>query len=104
MTTWPSDIPHDLDLAMEEVDASAADAGDWLEIVVAWMDGHRVRHTADVRRSIIGGLSALDGWIASASNADRWTVIKENLEAWEIEAPDTLPPRPEIGFYEGRYG
>jgi hypothetical protein len=42
------------------------------------------------------GLAALDERRDAASDADRWSVIKEWLERHDVPAPERLPSAPEI--------
>ena len=45
---------------------------------------------------LAAGFAELDCRRASVADSDRWLVIKEWLEKHGIEAPDSLPVRPEI--------
>ena len=101
---WPSDIPADLDRLMDWLDAPSIDAGEWFDLVTSWLDEHKVTLPSSARQMMIAGLRDLDERRSKPVNADRWGAIKECLDHFGVEVPDTLPGRPEIGGAEGRYG
>ncbi|MBO9451430.1 hypothetical protein J7426_14245 [Tropicibacter sp. R16_0] len=90
MPEWPHTIPHDLDILLE-----AHEVVDWEKPLRVWAKRHGLRIKLQWIQDLDRRLRELDEWRATPKNSDRWARIREWLIAYEVEAPERLPIRPE---------
>lgn len=90
---WPYTIPHDLKLALEATQTPE----EWWLVFRTWAKHHGLRLKLQWMRGLTLDLTELDRRRSPPTDQDRWGVIKEWLEAHDVEAPDRLPVAPEVG-------
>ena len=90
MLCWPSFIPHDLD---HELESSSPEQ--WETVLRSWAKRHGLRLELQWFLELRNAMSELNGRRFSAQNSDRWAVILEWLERYDVPVPADLPVRPE---------